>query len=376
MVSYYDHKTGTVPRPTMVLDKHTGDAHENPVLSVDAQGYIWLFSSAHGVAGPACISVSAKPYDIDEFRLVWTGNFSYPQVHYLPGQGFLFLQTSYAKDKVASKGIRKLYFQTSADGRDWTGRKLYAAIEQGHYQVSSSDGRKVGSAFNYHPDSGGLNYRSNLYYMETADFGRSWRTVRGDALRIPLVDVKNPALVHDYRSEGLNVYVMDVAFDAKGNPVILYLTSKGWESGPKNNPRVWHTARWTGSAWDIQGTIRSDNNYDMGSLWIEGDRWRIIGPTEPGPQAFSTGGEIAMWTSDDRGVTWKKVIQLTHDSRYNHGYCRRPVGARPDFYTLWADGHARQKSPSSLYFTDRDGTHVWRLPVEMDGTTARPEVVW
>src|ERR1700683_2370197 len=27
MVSYYDHTTGMVPRPTILMDKHTGDAH-------------------------------------------------------------------------------------------------------------------------------------------------------------------------------------------------------------------------------------------------------------------------------------------------------------------------------------------------------------
>jgi hypothetical protein len=70
------------------------------------------------------------------------------------------------------------------------------------------------------------------------------------------------------------------------------------------------------------------------------------------------------------------VKQLTRDSEYNHTYVRRPVNAHPDFYALWADGHARQQSDSRLYFTDRDGTHVWRLPVQFDGDTAKPEVAW
>jgi hypothetical protein len=68
-------------------------------------------------------------------------------------------------------------------------------------------------------------------------------------------------------------------------------------------------------------------------------------------------------------------FQLTHNSQYNHTYCRRPVNAAPDFYALWADGHGRELSPSRLYFTDRDGTHVWRLPENMDRQTARPELV-
>ena len=38
MVSYYDHSTGTVPRPTILMDKHTRDAHDNPVIAIDARG--------------------------------------------------------------------------------------------------------------------------------------------------------------------------------------------------------------------------------------------------------------------------------------------------------------------------------------------------
>ena len=49
-------------------------------------------------------------------------------------------------------------------------------------------------------------------------------------------------------------------------------------------------------------------------------------------------------------------------------------GAHPDFYALWADGHGREPSVSSLYFSDREG-NVWRLPEHMDGDTAAPENV-
>jgi len=48
----------------------------------------------------------------------------------------------------------------------------------------------------------------------------------------------------------------------------------------------------------------------------------------------------------------------------------------PDFYALWADGDAFAPSPSSLYFTDRGGSHVWRLPARMDSDFARPEIAW
>lgn len=370
-VSYYDHATGTVPRPTILLDKHTDDAHDNPVIAVDAKGYIWIFSSSHGTARPSCISVSKKPYDIDEFEMTLVTNFSYTQPHYVDGQGFLFLHTRY------QNGRRQLYQMTSPDGRQWSEPVLYAAIQQGHYQTSWTNGKKVGTVFNFHPDRLGLNFRTNLYFMETDDFGRTWRTADGRKIEIPLATVANAALVHDYQAEKRNVYVQDTAFDAQGRPVLLYTTSGGWESGPKNDPRTWCTAWWNGRAWEISGTITSDNNYDMGSIYVEEENlWRIIGPTQDGPQRYNTGGEVAIWTSADHGKSWTMKKQLTRDSKYNHTYCRKPLNARPDFYALWADGHGREVSESRLYFTNRDGDHVWRLPVHMESDSAKPEIAW
>jgi len=370
MVSCFDHKTGTVPRPRILLDKKTRDAHDNPVIALDAKGHIWIFSSSHGTGRPSYISVSEKPYDVTAFRRVLTTNFSYPQPYYVPGKGFLVLQTRYI-------GGRALYQMTSPDGLTWSKPELYARIEHGHYQVSGRQGNKIGTAFNFHPAPKGLNWRTNLYYMETSDMGRTWKTADGTRLQLPLTKPDNPALVVQYRSKERNVYMKDVAFDADGHPIILYLTSGGWQSGPADGPRIWQTARWTGKNWDIQGTIQSDNNYDMGSLYVEPDGlWRLIAPTEPGPQPFNTGGEVAMWISKDQGKSWKKVKQLTHGSEFNHTYCRRPLDAHPDFYAFWADGHGRRVSPSRLYFTNRDGDHVWRLPSVMKTEWAKPEIAW
>ncbi len=367
MVSYYDHKTGMVPRPTVLLDKHTDDAHDNPVMSLDDKGHIWIFSSSHGTGRPSFVSVSCEPYSVDEFELVQTTNFSYTQPYYLKGQGFFFLHTRYGE------GGRRLFQMSSPDGRTWSEPEKLAMIEKGHYQVSWPCGNKVGTAFNMHPAPHGLNWRTNLYYMETEDLGKTWRNVQGEEIELPLTEVDNLALVHDFRSEKRNVYMKDLAYDAEGRPVILCLTSGGWESGPVNNPRTWQTARWTGSEWDIRSITESDNNYDMGSLYIEEDGlWRIIGPTEPGPQRFNTGGEVAMWTSRDHGVTWTKLRQLTHNSEMNHGYCRKPINAHHDFYALWADGHGRQVSESRLYFCNQDGSKVFILPVKMDGDFAMP----
>jgi len=142
-----------------------------------------------------------------------------------------------------------------------------------------------------------------------------------------------------------------------------------------DDPRTWRIAHWNGKQWDFRTITTSDSNYDMGSLYVEADStWRLIAPTIPGPQPYNPGGEMAIWTSADSGVTWKLAKQLTAGSSRNHTFARRPVNAHADFYALWADGNARAPSESSLYFCNRAGD-VYRLPTKMEGETAKPETV-
>nr|MBA3484047.1 BNR-4 repeat-containing protein [Pirellulales bacterium] len=368
MVSYFDHATGLVPRPRVVLIKPTDDAHENPTLQIDEAGHVWIFSNTHGPAGNSYIFRSTLPYSIDEFEEVLRTNFSYSQPHVVPGEGFLFLHTRYYSG-------RRLHWMTSVDGREWSKPQPLAHIAQGHYQISQRHVGRVATAFNYHPAKGGLNARTNLYYLETPDMGATWQTADGKAVTTPLAAALNPALVHDYEEDGRLVYLKDLNFDAGGRPVILYLTTDGYAPGPKSGERQWFTAHWTGETWRRRPFTTSDHNYDYGSLYIDGDAWRIIVPTEPGPQPHGAGGEMVLWTSDDEGTTWKKERQLTHNSRFNHTHARRPVNAHPQFYALWADGNPLQRSESRLYFTDREGSGVWQLPPAMDRDFAEPAIV-
>ncbi|MDO8540112.1 MAG: BNR-4 repeat-containing protein [Opitutaceae bacterium] len=376
LVSYYDHATGSVPRPVRLLQKRTEDAHDNPTLSIDATGHLFVFSSAHGTSRPSYLHRSKRPYDISEWELIEKTNWSYTQPWYLPqSRRFLFLHTLYVK------GQRTLNWKTSPDGRTWTAPRLLAHIEMGDYQVTAREGDtdRIATAFDLHPDHGragkGLNYRTNIYYAETRDAGATWTNAAGARLAPPLTTAENPALVHDYRAENLSVYLKELAFTGEGRPVLLYLTSKGFDPGEQSGPFQWYTARWTGQKWEIRSFTTSDHNYDHGTLYIETDgTWRVIAPTEPGPQPWGTGGDMVMWTSRDQGATWTRVKQLTQNSRYNHTYARKPVNAHPDFYALWADGSSLEPTPSSLYFATKDG-RVFRLPAHMTTATAKPELV-
>jgi hypothetical protein len=378
MVSYYDHATGKVPRPRILLNKHTSDAHDNPTLALDDNGHIWVFSPSHGTSRPSYIHRSKRPWDVDEFEKILTSNFSYTQPWHLPGNGFVFLHTHYGTtNSLGEPATRGLHWMTSGNGMDWTAPKPLANIAMGDYQISWPHGQRLATAFDFHPRPLGLNARANIYYAETRDQGATWTTVTGAPLHLPLATTNNAALIYDSRAKDLLVYLKDLNFDADGRPVILFLTSKGYESGPKNDPRTWRTARWTGKTWEIRDLATSHNNYDHGSLYIEPDgAWRVIAPTEPGPQKYNPGGEMVIWLSRNQGQSWNRLKQLTHDSKLNHTYARRPLEAHAGFYALWADGNARQPSECRLYFTNQAGDHVWRLPVHMEGDFSTPDIAW
>jgi len=379
MVAFFDHATGRLSRPVVVCRRSTIDAHYNPTLGLDEKGHIYVFCNSHGTGyemrpdapdhGKAYILRSDKPFSIDSFTTVHTTNFSYSQPWWIEGRGFLWLHTRYSGNR------RFLHWAVSPDGLKWSEPQRLAAVHNGHYQISWRRGTLVATAFDLHPPQGGLNQRTNIYFLQTDDMGRTWRTVDGKEVSPPLTteQAAAPALVHDYRSQKLLVYLKDLTFDAAGRPVILYLTSRGHESGPANDPRIWYTARWTGSKWDLREVTRSDHNYDHGSLYIEPDgSWNVIAPTDPGPQAYGTGGEIVWWRSTDEGTTWKRHLTLTSGSRYNHTYVRRPVDAHAGFYALWADGDAFGKSLSSLYFCDSKG-QVFRMPHSVKDDAPAPQ---
>ncbi len=367
MASYYDHRRHLVPRPTIVHDKAgVNDPHDNPSLCIDGDGYVWVFVSGRARVRPGLIYRSTKPYSTEVFEGVCQREFTYPQPRWLAGRGFLFLFTKYTNG-------RELYFSTSPDGRTWSADRKSAGIG-GHYQTSHQIDDRIITAFNMHP-GGNVDKRTNLYFLQTDDFGRTWRNVRGEVVELPLSEPNNAALLRDYRAEQRLIYIHDLDLDVNGRPAILFITSADHRPGPRGDPRWWTVAHWLGERWEFQQVTRANHNYSTGSICIEDNgAWRIIGPTERGPQPIGDGGEVGIWSSGNAGQTWHKERDVTHSSALNHNYVRRVVNAHPDFCAFWADGNPDAFSRSSLYFTNKAGEKVWQLPYDMDKDFAEPAV--
>ncbi|HSI84879.1 MAG: BNR-4 repeat-containing protein [Candidatus Methylacidiphilales bacterium] len=420
MVSFYDHGTQKVPQPVaLYLDPSVDDPHDNAALRLDEAGHVWVFKSGRGTKRPGLIFRSTQPYSVDAWELISAHEFTYPQiwkrwkktgtsdVSEAGDPGFFLLLTQYTNQQ--GKGpARNLFWQkSSGNGRTWEKPTRLASFG-GHYQTSGQwterdaagkpTGRsKVCTFFNYHPGSD-VDKRTNLYFAQTMDEGSTWTTACGQPLELPLLEPLNDALVMHYQAQDKCMYTCDVNFDKHGNPLLLCIVSRKGEPGPAGDPREWTLLNWCpetvgqpGGGWKSQAITTSDHNYDMGSLYVNGDEWRIIGPTEKSPQRWGTGGEMAMWVStasDAQGNrTWRRERQLTGSagaegtesaekpSEFNHSYARRPQGveASSPFFAFWADGHPEKMSESRLYFTDSAGTKVRRLPYNMTTESAEPE---
>ncbi|MBM4163897.1 MAG: hypothetical protein FJ222_05595 [Lentisphaerae bacterium] len=370
MIGEFDHKTGLVSKPTVVFDKPgVDDPHDNPSLMIDDEDYLWVFVSGRGRRRPGFKYKSKKPLTINEFEQVTEEEMTYPQP-WNTALGYFHFFTKYA-------GSRQLFFESSADGTHWTDDQLLAAIAEntgessGHYQVSTIfGGNTLGTFFNRHPQ-GNVDKRTDLYYLQTDDLGKTWKNAGGEPVNVPLLQPENPARALEYQSQGKNVYINDMGFDKDGKPICLYIRSGGHEPGPKSAPYEWCLTKWTGRQWETTVITQSDHNYDMGSLYISENKWNVIGPTEPGPQKWGVGGELAIWESTDCGKNWKKTLQLTSGSTFSHSYVRRPVDYKPPFCFFWADGDSHTFSKSELYFGDEEG-NIWKLPYDMKEDYEKP----
>ena len=369
MIGCYDHRTGKLRKPRVVMDKGAlgvKDPHDNPTVQIDRDGHVWVFVSGRGNKREGYRYRSVNPYDISAFEEVGHDIMAYPQVMYHPEKGFFLFYTRY-------DGTRQLFWKTSPDGITWSEYRQLASIKEGsesnsgHYQISNICGTRLCTAFNRHIN-GNVDTRTNIYYVQSDDWGATWTTASGEAVTVPVTTRNSNALVMDYQTLGKNCYIKDLNFDGDGRPVILYLISDNHLTGPEGGIREWFSLHWNGTAWEQTKITESTHCYDSASLWVTDDdgveTWTILAPTGAGPQYWGAGGEVEEFVSTDRGKTWTKTRALTSGSTLNQTYVRRPWGASEDFWAWWADGNPDSFSRCTLYFCNRAG-QVFRMPYDM-----------
>lgn len=361
MVSYFDHKTGKVPKPVIVYDKMgVNDPQDNGTISIDSVGYIWIFISGRGRTRPGYIFKSRKPFSIDAFDLMKQGEIVFPQPWWI-GNSFLLMQTKVKRG-------RELYWRTG-DGKSWSPEQKLAGMG-GHFQVTNVLGNTLFSAFNYCPD-GNNDKRTNLYLVKTPDMGKTWLNVSGEIVKTPVEDIQNNSLIHDFKSEKKLVYINDLNFDNQGNPVILAIISPD-SQGPAAPPKELTIIHWNENSWKISKICDVPHNQCYGSVYPEDDVWKVFAPSDEGSFRQGPGGEVAMWISNDKGKSWQKAANVTSKSVFNNSYVRRPLNASNRFYAFWSDGDPSRHSECRIYFTNEKGNKVWALPYTMKKEMERP----
>ena len=174
-------------------------------------------------------STAASPYSIDEFEEVFDGYIAYPQPWFVPGKGFFLFCTVYHSVQRVPR------WRYSTDGRTWSDK--HTIVNRSHYQITEGKGNRLISVYNLHP--GGVDKRTNLYFVETRDFGETWQNINGETVKLPLENDDSSTLIYDARSNGDLVYLKDVVFNNEDHPTILYLLSKNSKPGPaKKNHRA------------------------------------------------------------------------------------------------------------------------------------------
>lgn len=367
MISYYDHLRNIVPKPVIVHDKEgVSEPYDNASLSIDGMGFLWVFVSGNSRTRPGLIFRSSMPYSIERFDKVKEIEMLSPQPWWNPGTGFFLLWSR------VTRGL-EICFSSSINGQDWTDSRTLACMG-GHLQVSGICNGRIYTAFNYFP-GGNIDRQTNLYLLHTDDYGKTWKNIDEKVIETPVSNPLNDALVKNYEEDGRLVHLSDIDFDAEGNPVLLVILSGDEGPGPKGGPREWIVVSRKNNKWNFSKVCESTHNFDRGALYITPSEWKIIGPTEPGPFRYGTGGEVAMWVSADQGESWEKKIEITSQSRFNNSFVRKPMNPSKEFYALWADGNPTEFSRSSLYFTNESGTKVRILPYEMKRDFQRPAKV-
>ena len=373
MIGEFDHESGSVSKPVVVCDKlGVNDPHDNPSLLIDKNGFIWVFVSGRGRKRFGHKYKSVSPYNINKFEKLTEEEMTYPQP--------LLVETGLFNFFTKYTGVRELYFERTDKSGKWSNDILLASIPEnngeksGHYQISAQyNGQKIGTFFNRHP-KGVVDKRTDLYYIESNDFGDTWFTVDKKIVKIPLTDINSPSRLKNYSVLKKNIYLKDMLFDNDGNPICLYIKSNGHKPGPESAPYEWILSRWDGLNWITTKVTTSDHNYDMGSLWVDRNEFKVVAPVGDAPQNWGVGGEIEIWYSKNKGTTWIKERILTESSHYNHSYVRKVKGGQSPFNFLWADGHPHKFGKSQLWFGDFNG-NVYRLPYKMNDDIEKPKKI-
>lgn len=342
-ISVYDHGTGEFAYPVVLGSNPDGDAHRNPTLLIDADGFLHVFWGAHGHESHVLRSV--RPYDQTEWETVADLpdlKTSYPQPwELLPGEMFV----SYRQAPTWETSSWRMTVSQDG-GRTWAPpRELVNLGESAVYGIT------IGATGDYPrrvhfvwsrlgggtPEEIASKHlwarRYNIYYACSDDGGYTWQRSDGTPYELP-VTLETAEELYNCGQRG--VWLKDIQLDSQGRPYVLFV-----DSDPETYLSRWMVGRQTAEGWRFSSFAESDHMYDDGGIAIlSDDDIRVYAPTT-NVQPSEDGGEIEEWQSTDGGDTWRNTRHVTSGSQYSHNNVKIAYNHQQgpgDLRMLWSYG--------------------------------------
>jgi hypothetical protein len=336
-IASYDWSTGL--KSERVLRPRTGsDDHNNPALAIMPDGRVIVFYSPHsgphipiGRKSHMYYAVTARPGDITSWRPIHRVSvnvrgglgYTYPSPImlangdvWLAWRGGNWMPTrsvlhnghwKSARNVIAAPGDKRKLFNKELPRRPYT---KYAPGKNGRIHMIYTDG---------HP----FEDRTSIYYASVSP--RSDRLYRADGSLIggSPVHMRDGTRIYSFRRHG-NGWVMDVADDGNGNPVVVY--TAGWNRFKRVQFRM---VRWTGKRWlDSFVSYASEKPRALAHKYFHSfySGGMTIDRNDPHRLFISRGVgkkyRVEVWDSDPHYSHWKFSVV----SPPGQG-CFRPVGS-------------------------------------------------
>ena len=334
-IGCYDHKSRTLSDAVVVGTTPDGDAHKNPHILIDDEGYIYVFYRSH--CSPTHLAKSSRPFDISKWvpMGVVAEDSSYPQPWQLkPGEISLFFRQG------GTHNAGEVRIVSRDGGQTWSAPQLLASSppKNGFYAVSIAETgpypRKLHLAWSV--TRGDWWQRYHVYYAYSDDGGYTWKKSDGTVYELPITEAKSERI---FRSDvpDRGVWLKDIQLDSHGNPHILFV-----DGHTLSYDCVCRLAVCREGKWAVNRIAGCDHMYDAGSLvFLADEDLRAYLPTTPS-QPYEDGGEIDEWQSTDGGESWTKTKSLTSGSEYSHNHVKTVFNrGKDDFRVFWSYGDAK-----------------------------------
>jgi hypothetical protein len=346
-ISAYDHRSRSFSPAVVVGRNPDMDAHKNPHLLIDEEGWLYVFYRAH--CTPTWLAKSVRPYEISKWISMGevARDSSYPQPWQLRRGEITVLFRQGGTHNAGEALVR------SCDGgRTWSSPTLVGTSppKNGFYAVtiaaSGAYPRKLHMAWSV--TRGDWWQRYHVYYACSDDGAVTWKRRDGRPYRLPIAESEAEMI---FRSEvpDRGVWLQDIQLDGQGNPYVLFN-----DGNTLTYDCTWRVARCLDRKWTVQPVARADHMYDSGALVLLSDRdFRAYLPSQPA-QPHEDGGDIEEWQSLDRGTTWARTRSITSSSKYSHNHVKAVHGQQQgDFRVFWSYGDSRDPPESravDLYY--------------------------